>query len=307
MTKIWIYPLALLGVLLALTSSCKKDESPQSSKKEPIITWANPADISFGTLLSASQLNATADVPGTFVYTPAIGTKLNVGANQNLKVDFSPTDAATYNTANKTVKINVIISTTVTDIDGNVYHTISIGTQVWMVENLKTTKYRNGDPIPNVTDGSTWLNNTTGAYCNYDNVLNNATLCGRLYNWYSVNDTRNICPSGWHVSTDAEWTVLTTFLGGENIAGGKLKETGNTHWQNPNTGATNESGFTALPGGYRLGNGSFYDIGNYSSWWSSSEYSTFFAWFRYVRFDAGIIGIQYDAKISGNSVRCVED
>jgi uncharacterized protein (TIGR02145 family) len=138
---------------------------------------------------------------------------------------------------------------TVTDIDGNIYHTVTIGTQVWMVENLKTTKYRNGDPIPNVT-GNAWAALTTGAYCWYNNdAATYKATYGALYNWYAVADSRNIAPTGWHVPTDAEWTTLTTFLGGESVAGGKLKETGTNHWTSPNTGATNETGFTALPGG----------------------------------------------------------
>jgi len=136
---------------------------------------------------------------------------------------------------------------TVTDIDGNVYHTITIGTQVWMFEDLKTTRFRNGDPIP--------------TYYAYSDV----------YSWYAVNDSRNIAPSGWHIPTDKEWYVLTTYLGGEDIAGGKLKEAGTLHWNSPNTGATNESGFTALPGDYIVTYGSNTYTGFYSFWWSSTD------------------------------------
>src|SRR5665648_943598 len=109
-------------------------------------------------------------------------------------------------------------SGTVTDIDGNVYKTVTIGTQVWMAENLKTTKYRNGDPIPNITDATAWTNLTTGAYCNNNNDANYATTYGRLYNWYAVNDIRNIAPAGWHIPTKAEWTTLTTYLGGQGLS-----------------------------------------------------------------------------------------
>ena len=119
---------------------------------------------------------------------------------------------------------------TVTDIDGNAYHTVAIGKQVWLVENLKVTRYRNGDQIPNVSDNKQWCNLTTGAYCNYNNDANNVTTYGRLYNWYAVHDIRNIAPKGWHVATDVEWKILTDYLGGETIAGGKLKETGTTLW-----------------------------------------------------------------------------
>ncbi len=138
---------------------------------------------------------------------------------------------------------------TMTDQDGNTYKTITIGTQTWMAENLKTTKYRNGDPIPNVTDISEWYHLTTGAYCDYINTPGSDVTYGKLYNWHTVADSRNIAPTGWHVPSDAEWAILIEYLGGSDVAGGKLKETGTTHWYNPTTEATNESGFTGLPGG----------------------------------------------------------
>ena len=160
---------------------------------------------------------------------------------------------------------------TVTDIDGNLYYAVIIGSQCWMAENLKTTKYRNGDAIPNVTDNTTWSALITGALCNYNNDANNMTTYGRLYNWYAVSDSRNIAPVGWHVPTDVELTTLTDYLGGLSIAGNKLKEPGTTHWASPNTGAVNETGFTALPGGYRVSSGSFSNLGNNGYWWSSTE------------------------------------
>jgi len=147
--------------------------------------------------------------------------------------------------------------TTITDIDGNVYNTIVIGTQTWMVENLKVTKYRNGESISNITDASQWSNLTAGAYCNYENIAANVTDYGRLYNWYAVSDSRNIAPAGWHVPTDTEWTTLTTFLGGESVSGGKMKETGTTHWNTTNSTVDNSSGFTGLPGGNRDNAGAF--------------------------------------------------
>jgi uncharacterized protein (TIGR02145 family) len=303
--RIWIFPLIIMGTFLMLTNSCKKDET--TSKKDPVITWANPADISFGTLLSTIQLNATADVPGIYVYIPAIGTKLNEGANQDLKIDFTPIDATTYNTASKTVKINVIASTTVIDADSNVYHTVNIGTQTWMVENLKTTKYNDGTTIPNVTDGTAWAVLTTPAYCWYKNdAATNKATYGALYNWYVVN-TSKLCPTGWHVPTDAEWSTLTTYLGGESIAGGKLKETGTTHWTSPNTGADNSSGFTALPGGIRIGNGTFDLIRYYGSWWSSSEVNKTRAWHRYVGYTDRFVSRTVNDSCEGLSVRCLRD
>jgi uncharacterized protein (TIGR02145 family) len=136
------------------------------------------------------------------------------------------------------------------DQDGNNYKTVTIGTQVWMAENLKTTKYRNGDPIANVADNTEWENLTTGAYCTYDNDLKKLNAYGHLYNWHAVSDARNIAPEGWHVATDAEWTILNNYLGGGIASGDKLKETGAIHWNYSNS-ETNESGFTALPGGFR--------------------------------------------------------
>jgi uncharacterized protein (TIGR02145 family) len=135
------------------------------------------------------------------------------------------------------------------DIDGNEYHTVIIGGQEWMVENLRVTPYRNGDPIPNVSDTTSWRALTTGAYCSYDNDPSCSAMYGNLYNWYAVNDFRQIAPEGWHVPTYEEWIVLETHLGGDTIAGGKLKESGTEHWRAPNVGGTNESGFSALPGG----------------------------------------------------------
>jgi uncharacterized protein (TIGR02145 family) len=161
-----------------------------------------------------------------------------------------------------------------TDQDSNVYKTITIGTQTWMAENLRTTKYRDGSAIPNITDKTAWGNLSTGAYCNYNNTESADTIAtyGWLYNWYAATDSRNIAPAGWHIPTDAEWTTLTTYLGGDSVAGGKMKEIGTTHWITPNEGATNESGFTALPSGVRLGYiyGTFGSIGYYGIYMSST-------------------------------------
>jgi uncharacterized protein (TIGR02145 family) len=195
---------------------------------------------------------------------------------------------------------------TVTDIDGYLYHTVTIGTQVWMVENLKTTKYRDGTSIPKVTENNAWGNLTTGAYCDYNNTPSNSATYGKLYNWYAVN-TGKLCPTGWHVATDAEWTTLTTFLGGESIAGDKLKETGITHWNSPNTGATNETGFTALPGGYRLYDGPFYSIGYYGYWWSATEDNATHAWSRNMSYNSSDVDRNANNKELGFSVRCVRD
>lgn len=200
-------------------------------------------------------------------------------------------------------------ASTVTDIDGNLYHTVTIGSQVWMAENLNTTKYRNGDPIPNITDNTAWNALITGAYCNYNNDINNVATYGRLYNWYAVVDARSIVPLGWHIPSDAEWTTLTTFLGGENLAGGKLKEIGTVHWQTPNTDANNSTGFTALPGGIRNINkdGAYAGINTSCDFWSSTAYITTTAWHRSLaNSNANMYTIFLDKNI-GNSVRCIKD
>ena len=196
--------------------------------------------------------------------------------------------------------------TTVTDIDGNVYHTVKIGAQTWMVENLRTTRYNDGTAIPLVTGNTAWGSLTTPGYCWYNNDIANKTPYGALYNWYAVN-TGKLCPTGWHVATDAEWTQLTDYLGGENVAGGKMKEAGLSHWQSPNTGATNSSGFTALPGGYRSTDGSFYLLAYYAYFWSSSQYDETYAWHRYLFCYYEYVFSYYDLKSLGFSCRCLQD
>jgi uncharacterized protein (TIGR02145 family) len=197
---------------------------------------------------------------------------------------------------------------TLTDIDGNEYKTIKIGDQTWMAENLRTTKYNDGTSIPNVTVGSEWVDLTTGAYCNYNNTNSIDTIAnyGRLYNWYAVN-TGKLAPKGWHVSTDAEWSTLTDYFGGGSVAGGKLKETGTSHWVSPNTGATNESGFTALPGGIRFVDGTFFGICRYGYWWNSMACNTYEAYYQSMHLESDdLIRLSY-FKDLGYSVRCVKD
>lgn len=199
---------------------------------------------------------------------------------------------------------------TVKDIDGNVYHTVTIGTQVWMVENLKVKHYRNGDSIQNIYNGGTWNSLSTGALCFYNNVADNSTIYGNLYNFYAVADSRKLCPAGWHVPNDAEWITLFDYLGGESVAGGKLKESGIVHWNTPNTGATNEAGFTAVPGGYRINNsnGDFSYLKFNAFLWSSTEIDNSNA--SGCRMSYNTINIEaassHDKK-KGFSVRCIKD
>ncbi|TAL59627.1 MAG: T9SS type A sorting domain-containing protein [Bacteroidetes bacterium] len=217
-------------------------------------------------------------------------------------------------TADKTVTFTF---TECKDGDNNYYPVVQINTQLWMAENLKTTKHNDGTAIPNIK-GDDWDTLTIGAYCDYDNTPANSTTYGRLYNWYAVdnnaatkmasNGGKNVCPTSWHVSSDAEWTTLTDYLVGESVAGGKLKETGTTHWTTPNLGATNEKGFTALPGGYKCYDGIYRDIEENSLWWSSTECSTIYGWNRCMYYFIALVGRGGDSeKFYGFSVRCVRD
>jgi uncharacterized protein (TIGR02145 family) len=197
---------------------------------------------------------------------------------------------------------------TVSDVENNVYNTVTIGSQVWMAENLKTTKYNDGTSIPLVTDGVAWSALTTDAYCWYNN--DKATYkdtYGALYNWYAVNPAtnggKNVCPTGWRVPSDAQWTIMTDFLGGEMGSGGKLKEAGTVHWQSPNTGATNETGFTALPGGSR--GGDFLGIFTSGGGWTSTEYEIKSAWNRFISSSNSNVHTQLYGKQNGVPVRCL--
>ena len=185
--------------------------------------------------------------------------------------------------------------------------TVTICAQVWTTKNLDVTTYRNGDAIPQVTDPTAWANLTTGAWCYYNNDAANGAIYGKLYNWYAVNDTRGLAPTGYHVPSDGEWTTLETCLGGSLVAGGAMKEVGYTHWLSPNTGATNSSGFAGLPGGFRFNVGAFLNVGYSGYWWSSTEDGTPDAWTRALGYYySSVVRLNYDKAI-GFSVRCLRD
>ena len=193
---------------------------------------------------------------------------------------------------------------TATDIDGNIYHTVTIGTQVWMVENLKTTRYNNGTVIPLVKDSAAWAALTIPGYCWYNDSATYGNTYGALYNFYAVN-TGKLAPTGWHVPTDSEWSVLTTYLGGDSVAGGPLKEAGTVHWASPNTGATNSTGFTALPGGYRMNDGAFVYIGLNGYWWSSTYDGPGALFYREMSYDT--TGVHRSFADVSFSVRCIKN
>jgi uncharacterized protein (TIGR02145 family) len=195
---------------------------------------------------------------------------------------------------------------TLTDVDGNEYKTIVIGTQTWMAENLRTTKFHNGDLIPEVKDNTAWANLTSGAYCNYYNTQKSDSIAtfGRLYNGLILSDSRNLAPTGWHVATDAEWSALMTYLG--EFAANKLKESGTFHWQMPNASADNGSGFTALPAGFRRENGTFGQSED-CFWWSSTASGQYDFWFWYMYSSQTLVHRSNVDENGGYSVRCVKD
>lgn len=183
---------------------------------------------------------------------------------------------------------------------------IKICNQVWILKNLDVSNYRNGDPIPQVTDPTQWANLTTGAWCYLLDDAANGTVYGKLYNWYAVTDPRGLAPKGWHIPSVAEWATLQTCLGGDAVAGDKLRATGTIYWPPPNSGATNSSGFTALMGGNRNELNPYFSF-NAGWWWSSTQYDTDEAWYHvlYPNHPSSETNVGY--KKSGFSVRCIKD
>ena len=228
--------------------------------------------------------------PSTTYYVKAYSTN-SYGTSYGNQVDF-------------TTPLEVI-----TDYDGNIYQSVQIGTQVWLSSNLNTTHYRNGVEITNITDQDLWANLGIGAYCNSNNEVGSALIYGHLYNWFAVNDNRKICPAGWHVPDDTEWNVLMSYLNGQYNAGGPMKETGYTHWEMPNTVATNSSGFTGLPGGLRDNYGWFTDPGTLGTFWSTTVNANYsnYANTRDLKYDNGYAMFNAHYKTYGCSVRCLKD
>jgi len=203
----------------------------------------------------------------------------------------------------------------VTDIDGNVYPTIQIGNQWWMAENLRASSYANGDLIPNVVSSTAWDGLSTGAWCSVNNQSNNDASLGKLYNWYTTTDPRNVCPTGWHVPSDEEWNELIVFLdpsyapltigNAPSVASGKLKSI--EGWMAPNESANNQSGFSALPAGSRFEQDFFFGIGTAAHWWSSTEEFQNNAWYRRVVNNNDMLTRSMDIFNSGFSIRCLQD
>ena len=263
-----------------------------------------------------TALFATAQTQDT-LYVWKAGVLVNI---QSIKT--ADMDSITFQRPN-TSGIN-IAGPNVTDIDGNTYQSVTKCGQTWTKQNLNVSKYSDGTPIPQVQDPTAWNNLTTGAWCYYNNYPANGPIYGKLYNWYAVAGIydaasqanpalrKKLAPTGWHIPTDPEWTQLTDCLGGQVVAGGKMKSTGTLQsgtglWESPNTDATNESGFTGLPAGYRYFYGPFNAIGSDGVWWSSSENNTSDAWYRFLNYNDGYAYRDKHYKTHGFSVRCVKD
>jgi uncharacterized protein (TIGR02145 family) len=189
-------------------------------------------------------------------------------------------------------------------------NTVNIGTQEWCTENLDVETFKNGDPITHAQTNEDWEQaaiSGTPAWCYYNNDPTNGDIYGKLYNWYAVNDPRGLAPDGYHIPNDFEWNTLINYLGGQYVAGGKMKSTGIQYWLSPNTYATNSSGFSGLPGGNRNDDGTFYQISIWGYWWSYSDYSTDLAWLHYLFYNGEWVWSSYQTKGKGLSVRCIKD
>ncbi|MEI7423283.1 MAG: FISUMP domain-containing protein [Prolixibacteraceae bacterium] len=256
--------------------------------------------------------NKTTDGTGTGTFTSSI-TGLTPGVTYYIRAYATNNIGTAYgNQITIATQINAIIFNSnlsygsVIDIESNIYKTIQIGSQLWMAENLKTTKYNDGIAIPLVTDNVAWNHLSKPGYCWYNNDANNKNTYGSLYNWYTVA-TEKLCPTGWHVPSSGEFSALEIYLNGKSVLHGTLKETTTRHWLNSNSGATNEFGFTALPGGERIFDGTFSEIGHYGKWWTYSGINSINVWYFYLSSDSSGSGIEYTSQEYGYSVRCLKD
>jgi len=248
--------------------------------------------------------NKTSNGTGIGKYTSEI---IGLSAGTTYYVRAYATNSSGTSYGNTSTFKTLAAATTITDVDGNVYKTVNIGTQTWMAENLRTTKYRNGESISNVEIDSLWKKSTFASYCNYNNLTSNGSKYGRLYNWFAVNETKKIAPLGWHIPTAAEWQILIAYLGGEYSAGAKLKEAGTANWNLTTESVTNESKFTALPGGARDDAGVFALVGKTGYWWTASEYNSTTGILTRMFSDDNTVENINKLKTYGLSVRCIKD
>ncbi|HOB83201.1 MAG TPA: fibrobacter succinogenes major paralogous domain-containing protein [Bacteroidales bacterium] len=334
----------LLLTLAIIITSCKKDNDPEGPEPGTPEATTNQVAL-FGQKWARLAGSVNANNNRTLVYFeygPSNSYGFTISADPDTLTDNTSTSVSavvsglipgkTYNyrvkavTASETVYGNDLTFKTsdtiknvivfnpgltygnVTDIDGNKYKTIQIGVQTWMAENLNAVTFSDGTAIPFVRESTAWAGLSTPGYCwyNYDSIS-----YGGLYNWYVVSSTanggKNVCPAGWHIPSDAEWETMVTYLGGGESAGGKLKETGTTHWVSTSPATTNETGFTAIPAGYRYFAGSFNSIKRYGYWWSSTGSSTSDAYCRNMNYGYNSVEKTSSSKKSGLSVRCIKD
>lgn len=280
-------------------SSAKLNATVNPNFLSTTIYFEFGTNTSYGSVVTASQSPLTGS---TNTNTSAIITGLTAGVEYHFRVKAENQLGISYGE-----DMTFITSGLLLDYDGNLYNTVVIGTQTWMAENLKATHYNDGSEIPLASSSASWRGALSGAYCTFDFNASNLATYGALYNWYSVN-TGKLCPVGWHVPTDSEWLLLTTNLGGSSVAGGKMKETGTTHWISPNTGADNSSGFTAVGGSTIDYNGVFAILGQTAYWWSSTGVSSTFAFAnKLFNNNATISQGGGVTKLSGCSIRCMKD
>jgi len=320
--KHWFYSLLVIGFILIHFYGCEKEDPVTLPELSTIpftgitsasvisggkITSEGGASVTSRGVCWASHSNPaiidnfTSDGIGAGSYISSI-TGLSSGIDYYIR-------AYAINSAGTAYGNEFHFITPVTDIDGNIYSTIIIGKQVWMSMNLKTTKLNDNTDIPDITENASWSTLSTPAYCWYKNDEDfNKPRYGALYNWFAVN-TDKLCPAGWHVPGEGEWKILSDYVGGDFYASGKLKEQGTLDWTNPNTGATDHFGFTALPGGYRTGlaSGSFRTRRYYGWWWTRTEYDLTGARARLMTYDESEIAAGTGLKRNGYSVRCVKD
>ena len=311
-----VFPLLLAVITLAFIG-CKEDENDHAADFKADQTHigigqaVNFEDNSIGgrsyewTFDGGDPATSTEKNPKGILYTKE--------GNFDVTLRITTDDGA----ATKTKKAFIVVKqlaggcedlTSVTDIDGNTYSVVTIGSQCWMGENLKTSRFRDGSAIAEVTDDTEWKDQLTPAFCWYNNDNSNEATYGKLYNWFAIEDARGVCPEGWHVPSDAEFAVLTKYLGSaDDVAGGRLKEEGTTHWEAPNVLASNSSGFTGLPGGMRFQEGQFDHMGKNGLFWSSRRESTSLAFYLTLTYNSAATYRTYIYKRSGFSCRCVKD
>ena len=320
-----IYPIVLFSLLIVIISNCKKKDDDKTPATLPVVS----TDTAFNVTQTSAQSGGKIKSDGGASIT-ARGVCWGKNSNPTI-LDYKTIDgdgAGSFTSSLSGLTNNTIYfirayatnsvgtaygsqlsftTGTLTDVDGNIYNYVTIGSQTWMSENLKTTRYRNGDIIPTVSDNTAFSNLTTGASDYSNNDVNNLKDYGRIYNWYAVNDNRNICPKGWHIPSDVEWMTLMTSLGGMSPAGGKMKQTGTTFWNAPNDYATNSSGFNGVGAGFRNMDGAFMHFKQSAYFWSSTSVSPTNATAWYLYYTYGDVKNGSYSKRQSYCIRCVKD